>query len=58
MNETLQRKLYESGRELYKLRFLPCPEECLMDWRGLPRRSWDCGSGRWAKSRISRRRDA
>ena len=32
MNETLQRKLYEAGRELYKLRFLPCPEECLMGW--------------------------
>ena len=32
MNEFLQQKLYDTGRELYKLRFLPCPEECLMGW--------------------------
>jgi len=32
MNEILQQKLYDAGRELYKLRFLPCPEECLMGW--------------------------
>ena len=32
MNETLQQKLYNAGKELYKLRFLPCPEECLMGW--------------------------
>ena len=30
--EILQQKLYDAGRELYKLRFLPCPEECLMGW--------------------------
>ena len=32
MNEILQQKLYDAGKELYKLRFLPCPEECLMGW--------------------------
>lgn len=32
MNEILQKKLYDAGKELYKLRFLPCPEECLMGW--------------------------
>lgn len=32
MNEVLQQKLCDAGKELYKLRFLPCPEECLMGW--------------------------
>ena len=30
MNETLQQKLSDAGKGLYKLRFLPCPEKCLM----------------------------
>ncbi|MBP5538491.1 MAG: hypothetical protein J6X69_01445 [Bacteroidales bacterium] len=30
MTEGLQRRLFEEGKELYKLRDLSCPEECLM----------------------------
>ena len=32
MNHALQQRLFDEGKELYKLRFLPCPEECLMGW--------------------------
>ena len=30
MTDSLQQQLFDEGKELYKLRNLPCPEECLM----------------------------
>ena len=32
MTDALQQRLFDEGKELYKLRSLPCPEECLMGW--------------------------
>ena len=30
MTDSLQQRLFDEGKELYKMRDLPCPEECLM----------------------------
>ena len=32
MTDSLQQRLFDEGKELYKLRNLPCPEDCLMGW--------------------------
>ena len=32
MKNTLQQILFSAGKELYKFRELPCPQECLMGW--------------------------
>ena len=32
MTDALQQLLFDEGKELYKLRNLPCPEDCLMGW--------------------------